>query len=199
MANALDPVQELVQDIVVFIHAWILVPVQDWNHAQIHSWLTSWLDCRAVMQGIHDSPSTNSSCLEHEVHENSGANSFDFSLSCCVNSCTDSCMGSSKNPNKCMSLSHFIWTAVLNQRPCRCICTGVVAAAGREGRTEGRKERQEGRKERQPLSVCPLNLSHCHFFSQSRRCHRHYRQAMNPAGSANSDGYRYWHWSKRIS
>lgn len=43
------------------------------------------------------------------------------------------------------------------------------------------------------------NLSHCHFFFQSLRCGRRFRQALDPTDSANSDGYQYWHWSKRIS
>lgn len=57
----------------------------------------------------------------------------------------------------------------------------------------------EMRSYRVAISACSLNLSHCHFSSQSPRRFRHYRRAMDPAGSADSDGYQYWHWSKRIS
>lgn len=96
----------------------------------------SWLDCHVVMQGIHDSPCINSSYFKHEVHDNSCTNSLYLSSSVCVNSCSDSCMSSSMNPNIYIYIyiyySNFILTAVLNQRPCRCICTVDVAAAGRK-------------------------------------------------------------------
>lgn len=41
------------------------------------------------------------------------------------------------------------------------------------------------------IYVCYFTTSYCQFFSQSWRCHRHCRQAVSLAGSANCDGYQY--------
>lgn len=160
-----------------FMHKSIL-DFLDWN---------SWLDCHVVMLGIHDSPCINSSYFKHEIHDNPCTNSLYFSLSWCVSSCSNSCMSSSMNPNIHVYILEYFH---LNS------CTKSEALPVHLHWGCGSSSRKEGRA---AISVCPLNLSHCHFFSQSLRCHRHYRQAMNPAGSANSDGYQYWHWSKRIS